>query len=200
MNKNKIILGIVALAVVIAGVAVANRSGLLGSSGPTHYQKESFLEGLYAGVGRVVEITRTGAVTLGSTLTQNGLATLNAGSVRSYTNATTTSATTYTLTEADILHYSTIIQTLSGGATTFTLPATSTITSLVPAVGDIEEMCWLPLSNSLTFAAGTGIDLETASSSPTDLTIGANNTGCMRFIRQADTDITVTLTEFTDGD
>ncbi len=193
-------MGIVALAVVIAGVAVFQRTNVFGSSGPTHYQKESFLEGLYAGVGRVVEITRTGAVTFGSTLTQNGLATLNAGSIKSYTNSTTTSATTYTLTQADILHYSTILQALSGGAATFTLPATSTLTSLVPAAGDIEEQCWLPTTSALTFAAGTGIDLETSSSSPTDLTIGAGNTGCLRYIRKANSDITVTLSEFTDGD
>lgn len=144
--------------------------------------------------------TQTGAATFSSTAAFNGLPTFNAGRVDSYPNSTSTSATTYTLVEADILHYNTVLITLSGGAATFTLPATSTITNLVPNAGDMEEQCWIPATNTLTFAAGTGIDLETASSSPTDLTILAGNTGCLKYIRQADTDISVMLTEFTDGD
>lgn len=65
-NIKKIILVIATLALVIAGVAFALRSGLfLGSSGATHYQKESFVEGLFAGKSREVEITRTGDVNIG---------------------------------------------------------------------------------------------------------------------------------------
>lgn len=144
--------------------------------------------------------TLTGATTLSSTLTVAGLATLNAGSVGSYSLATTSSGTTYTLTAADIGNYDTIRQTLTGGAATFTLPASSTITALVPAAGDRAETCWLPLTNSLTFAAGTGIDLKTASSSVTDLTIAAGNVGCIKWIRQTDTDITAGLVEYQDAD
>lgn len=62
MNKTtKIVLGIVALAVVIAGVAIYLKPTKL--AGTTHFQKESFYEGLYAGTGREFEVNRSGAIT-----------------------------------------------------------------------------------------------------------------------------------------
>lgn len=124
----------------------------------------------------------------------------HAGFSLNNSRSTTTSATTYTLTAADVGQFDTIIQTLSGGAATFTMPATSTMKAVIPAAGQRFTQCWLPLTNGLTFVAGTGIDLETASSSPTDLTVLVNNTACLTFIRQTDTDITVLMSEFTDGD
>lgn len=149
--------------------------------------------------------TLTGATTLSSTLTVAGLTTLNAGSVGSYSLATTTSATTYTLTAADIGNYDTIRQTLSGGTATFTLPASSTITALVPSAGDRAETCWLPLTNNLVFAAGTGIDIMVATSTNNgggayDLTITAGGVGCIQWFRQTDTDITAGLIEYENAD
>lgn len=138
--------------------------------------------------------------TFSSTVTQNGVVTANAGRIASYSKASTTSATAYALTQADILHYDTIRQGLTGGATTFTLPATSTLTDLVPAAGDMEEQCWLPLTNNLIFAAGTGIDLAVATSSSIsgafDLTIAAGDVGCLKYIRKTNTDVHVLLTEY----
>jgi len=149
--------------------------------------------------------TISGATTLSSTLSTTGMFTANAGSVSSYSLATTTAATTYTLTAADIGNYDTIRQILSGGAATFTLPATSTLTSLVPAAGDRAETCWLPLTNTLTFAAGTGIDLMVATSTNNgggayDLTITAGGVGCITWFRQTDTDITAGLIEYENAD
>jgi hypothetical protein len=137
--------------------------------------------------------------------TISGILRTDAGVTRSYSLATTTSATTYTLTAADIGNYDTIRQTLSGGASTFTLPATSTITALVPTAGDRAETCWLPLTNTLTFAAGTGIDLMVATSTNNyggsfDLTIPAGGVGCVQWFRQTDSDITAGLIEYNDAD
>lgn len=66
MTKAKIIGAVVAIiAVVIVGVAMYRLAGpLLG--GAVHYVKESFVEGLYVGTSRQVEIDRDGRVTLGS--------------------------------------------------------------------------------------------------------------------------------------
>lgn len=133
--------------------------------------------------------------TLG-TVSASGLATLNGGTLASNPSSTSTSATTYTLTQSDIANYDTVLITLSGGATTFTLPASSTVTSFIPTAGDRSEQCWLPLSNTLTFAAGTGDDLYSASSSPADLTIAAGKAGCLKYVRQADSDITVLYSEW----
>lgn len=64
MSKIKVfILVIVTLALVIAGVAVIKRGGfVLGASGPSHYQKESFIEGLFVGIGRQLNIDRNGNI------------------------------------------------------------------------------------------------------------------------------------------
>lgn len=200
MLKKDYIIGAVAiLAIVLAVVALVGGKqsvSLPSVGGTTNYDSLTLGENLI--VGGTMSIT--GATTFTGAATFSGLSTLDAGLLNSYTKSTTTSATSYTLTAADILNYSTIIQTLSGGAATFTLPATSTITTMIPTAGDSMEQCWLPLTNNLTFAAGTGIDLETSSSSPTDLTILASNTGCVKYIRQANTDIKALLTEYTDAD
>jgi len=135
----------------------------------------------------------------------NAMPVLNAGVNNSYSLATTTSATTYTLLAADIGNYDTIRQILSGGATTFTLPASSTLTALVPAAGDRAETCWMPITNNLVFAAGTGIDIMVATSTNNgggayDLTITAGGVGCIQWFRQTDTDITAGLIEYENAD
>lgn len=93
MNKTtKIALGIVALAVVIAGVAVSQRAGLFGASGPTHYQKESFLEGLSVGTGRQLNVSRAGALTIGST--GSALSVVSKGTCSILANASVAATTT----------------------------------------------------------------------------------------------------------
>ena len=150
------------------------------------------------GSGNVDAAITSSTGTFSSTLTTNG------GSIYSYTLSTSSAKTTYTMIQADLLHYNTILATLSGGGTTWTLPASSTITSLVPAAGDRQTQCYLPLTNNLTFVAGTGIDLKGATSTgvggPFDRTIKAGGMGCFEFVRQADTDISAGLLEYEDID
>jgi hypothetical protein len=157
-----------------------------------------------AGELRGTTLTITGAMTAAAA-TLSGLFTVDAGTNNSYSLATTTSATTYTLLAADIGNYDTIRQDLTGGATTFTLPASSTITALVPSAGDRAKTCWMPLTNSLIFAAGTGIDIMVATSTNNgggdyDLTIAAGGVGCIEWFRQTDTDITAGLIEYENAD
>jgi len=60
MNKKKIvILGVAIVAILVIGVA-ANRGGENLVGGTTQYQKVSFVEGLYAGTNRGVNIDRSG--------------------------------------------------------------------------------------------------------------------------------------------
>lgn len=117
-----------------------------------------------------------------------------------FSKASTTSATTYTLTANDLGNqfggYQTVFQTLSGGAATFTLPASSTIANIAPRAGMRTTQCWVSITNNITFAAGTGIDLDTASTSATDLTFLAGKGGCLEFVRQTDSDLHVWLTEY----
>jgi hypothetical protein len=180
-------------------------------NGGYNTNKDMNVGGTFTGVAATLTGTLTGvaanfsgAITA-TTATFSGLLKTDAGITRSYSLATTTSATTYTLTASDIGNYDTIRQTLSGGATTFTLPATSTLTSLVPTAGDTAETCWMPITNNLVFAAGTGIDMMVATSTNNgggayDLTITAGGVGCIKWFRQTDTDITAGLIEYEDAD
>lgn len=140
-----------------------------------------------------------------------------AGQVASYTNSTSTTATTQTLSASDIANYTAVIMRPNVGAPTFTLPASSTLTAFIPNAGDTVNQCWYNATSStvanglITFAAGTGIDLEVASSTngaaggiTPNLTIRPGNTGCFRFIRKpADStsfDIVAEFTAYVDGD
>lgn len=153
--------------------------------------------------------TRGTTLTITNTASVSGLLTTNAGHLKSYTNATSTTATTQTLAQADILGYDTILLTPNTGALTLTLPATSTLTSFIPSAGDMQETCLYnatsTASQTITLAAGTGIDLErvatsTSSGSAGIFAIQANNSVCLKFIRETDTDISVLATPFIDAD
>jgi len=82
-------------------------------------------------------------------------------------NATTTTATTYTVEGDDLARYHMVDIMQNVGAATFTLPATSTMMGMLPAQGLTREWRWHNATSSsaitLTFAAGTGMDMVTAS-------------------------------------
>jgi hypothetical protein len=148
-------------------------------------------------------LTTTGDVTVGDELNITG------SIVRSSTNSTSTTATTQTLVQADILGYETVLFTPNTGDTTLTFPATSTLTSFAPSTGDMVEQCWYNATSTaditLTFAAGTGMDLERVATSTTDggagvLAVQEKNSACFKFVRQADTDISVLMFSFINAD
>ena len=62
MSKKYIFAGIATLALVIAGVVVFGGSSSP-SGGTTSYQRQSFLEGFWAGTGRQLNVSRAGVIT-----------------------------------------------------------------------------------------------------------------------------------------
>lgn len=125
-------------------------------------------------------------------------AVFDAGILRSYTNSTSTTATSQTLVQADILNYDTMLITPNTGSLTLTLPASSTLTSVVPSAGDRQDICIVNGTSTaaitIKLAAGTGIDLYTVATSTISgaggvLPIGPQVMGCVTFVRQADTDV-----------
>lgn len=150
----------------------------------------------------------TGAGTFTSTLAANGVLTINAGILDSYALSTSTTGTAVTLKQSDILSYTTVLMTPNTSSLTVTFPASSTLTSLVPTAGDVARQCWFDATTTaaatIVFAAGTGIDLEVATSSSisgvADLTLTGNNMGCLTYLRKANTDIVVGYSEFSDAD
>ena len=131
-----------------------------------------------------------------------------AGAMWGNVNSTSTTATTQTLQRQDIEGYDTIVFTPNTASVTLTFPASSTMPSFLPSTGQRQRTCFLNATTTagtnVIFAAGTGIDLETASSSPTDLTLLAGNTACFEITRKKSSattfDFAVSMTEFTDGD
>lgn len=128
-------------------------------------------------------------------------------------NSTSTLATSYTLLARDVVGFDTVVITPNVGDITLTLPASSTMPHFVPKVGQRVKQCWVNATTTsgidITFAAGTGIDLEYASSTESGagvpaLTILANSSACFEFIRKPVSatafDIVAQFTRFVDGD
>ena len=136
----------------------------------------------------------------------SGLLTLNAGTLNSYPNSTSTTATTQTLVAADIANYDTVLITPNTGDLTLTFPASSTLSAFVPTAGDRATQCWHNATTTagidITFSAGTGIDLEFASSSQAVQvkTLLADGFVCFEYVRKAATasafDIGVLMTRY----
>jgi hypothetical protein len=221
-NKNYIVIGIIALvlAVGIAGVKAAdNRNindlielakvvnesnsdvivgainflneGMLGASGTR------FPHGISAdttspleGEVRGTTLTITGATDLGI-LTQGG------GIL-----ATSTSGTATTLAEATLLAYNGVTMIPNVAAFTYTLPATSTLTTLLPNAGDnrkwILQNATTTVATTITLAKGAGWNL-TGVDADVDVIAGAawgsNVYMGIDCTRQEDTDIVCLLTE-----
>ena len=125
------------------------------------------------------------------TLTENG------GHV-----ATSSTVSTYTMTRAELADVGLITWTPNIN-TTVTLPATSTITDIVPRVGDRRDI-WIynastTATASITLAAGAGIDLQ-KNEDTADLAVLGLDWVKLTLIRQADSDITVIMTEYIEAD
>lgn len=78
MTKNIIIAGLSVLTLVFA-VLYFSAMGLFGAAGigPTHYQAENFLQGLYAGTSGQFSVSNTGALTSSGANTLSGATTFS---------------------------------------------------------------------------------------------------------------------------
>lgn len=158
-----------------------------------------------AGELRGTTLTLDGA---GSTA---GLLTMNGGAL--FSNTLSTSTGSATMNVSYLSGYDTVIVDATGAnsAKTLTFFASSTASSWLPTAGDTQRTCFVNATSgpSLIFAAGTGIDLEVATSTggaggAMDLTIAPNGMGCFTFVRGVVTatafDIHAGLIEYSDGD
>ncbi len=154
-----------------------------------------------AGQIRGTTLFSTAAVTVGTDLTATGGDTSTATtSVKRFTQgggffSTTTAETSATLSEFHILNYSGLEGSFTGGTMTYTLPASSTMTTMIPNIGDSMNWLLMPINNDITVAAGTGIDLKTASTSA-DFTVGAYGLAEIKFVRSTSTDVWALFLEY----
>ena len=118
------------------------------------------------------------------------------------TLATSTTGTATTLREKDLIDYTAIEMTPNTGNFTYTLPATSTLTSLLRNIGDTQTWIWENATTStgitITLAAGTGWNLSGVDAN-VDVFPGAAYTAreliIMECYRQANKDINCELRE-----
>lgn len=110
-------------------------------------------------------------------------------------NATTTTGTAATLVANDLLGVDFHRVTFGGAQDadfTYTLPASTSLTNLVPRVGATRTVCWFSVASStstgydLIFAGGTGTNLKASTTTiPVPLGVGETDTACFEFSRQA---------------
>lgn len=159
------------------------------SSGPSHFQAESFLEGLAGGRNDQFKVSRTGVLSQGGTV----LATSSRGVV--------------TLTAANVIDNGTILYTTEVTGGTLTLPTKANLlaasASFIPNSGD-RTTRWIVMATTTrdsrtTLAGNTGVILQFASSTPatSGLMSGGGFTTRLEFWRSSTTtDIYVTATHF----
>lgn len=195
MNKihewiNTVIIVIVLILVLVGG---NHQSGKLGAAATTNLPSLG-LTTLYAGSGCDQQYTTCTASTLfpsGSIVT-SGLGYFGQGVTEGGLDSIATTSTTYTLVQSDLLNSSLISFANFGGATTITLPASSTLSSFLPNAGDMETSVIYNSSSTgaLTIAGGTGTTLLSAS---TTAVIQPTKIGLLRLIRLPNTNILVNM-------
>lgn len=118
------------------------------------------------------------------------------------TIASSTAGSATTLLEANLTEYSGMDFTPGDNAVAFTLPATSTMTTFIPDVGDCS--LWrirnldATAATTTTITAGTGIDLVENENG--DVIIDGGNEAQLLFCRELDTDVTVYVDEYIPAD
>lgn len=189
MNKTNIHAWINSALIVLVGILVLvggnSQPELLG--GVTNYGALNVTESEGYQVNGTTVVNGTSGAWVGS-IVAAGTAKFDSSVTYSSVNSTTTPAS-MTMSESDFSGYSSLLITPTVGAVTMTLPASSTITSMIPAAGDVVDFTIVNATSSafaITFAGGTGLTLQQASST---LALGSNQIAILRFIRKANTDI-----------
>jgi len=176
MIKNIVIAVLVVVIVVLGvGMFVGGQSNL-GAAGTEHYNYESFYSGL-----------------LGNNVTIGG---------GILTVTSTTSAVTLTASQLESANVISIADTAGSVALALTLPATSTMTSLLRTAGDSRTWYVQNLhsnaATTTTITAGTGIDLQGITAN--DDVINGAVTGKLTCYRQASTDVVCVVNEYVVAD
>uniref|UniRef100_A0A6M3L5B1 Uncharacterized protein n=1 Tax=viral metagenome TaxID=1070528 RepID=A0A6M3L5B1_9ZZZZ len=133
----------------------------------------------------------SGAVVINGVLTQGGgvraTSTVNATETLLYTDFDTENVIDYT---ANI-------------NTTLTLPATSTMSAMIPIAGEMREIIFRSATTTaaatITLVAGAGMDLQFDEGAG-DLVLLGLDVGTLKFIRKTNTDMIVLWQEYAEAD
>lgn len=143
----------------------------------------------------------TGALTQTGSLTVSGETKVQGFTQSGGVNATSTTAASETLLEADLLASNVFEVSGQDDGMTLVLPATSTMTTLLSSAGDMREW-WIEFATTttatLTIAAGTGIDLVAVTAN--DDVIDNGEFARLSCYRQTNTDVTCLISELLAAD
>ncbi len=203
-QKIKYLLAVVVVALVAYLILTHSSQNLVGqasgSGTPTVYDNVNLLGEMQVGVTAgnptifspygAGTIWASGAIVSSSTiyaqagLTQGGVQTL----------ATSSSGT---LTPTQISSSLLVVNVSTGtGAITLTLPATSTLASFVPNVGDVQQLVIYNASTThagITLAGSTGVTLQAPINASTSKAIAGGDTAILEFIRVSSGSVVTTM-------
>lgn len=188
MDK-KIVAGLVVVLAIAAGLWFFIGQGGFGSSDTTNFDTVGVTS---AKIGTGCNSSYTYASCTGAVIT-NALATFGFVTQGGGVTATTSTGAA-TLTEANVSVG--LIEHTNAGATTITLPASSTITTLIPTAGQSFRLTYANLGTGIdTIAGGTGTLLHVASSTITTAlkTVAPSGSAVFVWTRKSNTDIIVEM-------
>lgn len=116
--------------------------------------------------------------------------------------STTTVQNAYTMLQSDLLTYNCFEILQNTASFTWTLPATSTLTTLIPNAGDSREWFFVNATSTagvtFTAAAGTGVNLIAVTAN--DDVIDGTERMWMKWIRRSSGDVDVLVSELLNAD
>ncbi len=198
MNKTEKILGMgVLIAIVIALAAFSHSSNSakapLGAVAPTDITATNYTEltasnGLAVGTSQQFQVDSSGIITTSGALTSTGVSIFSTLTQGGGQLSTSTSNSTETLTAANVATADVINETPNVASLTLSLPASSTLSSVLTNVGDYRDFFIVNSTTTagitLTIAGNTGVMLQKATSSAV---IQPGKTGQIRLIRATST-------------
>ena len=180
----------ISIVLLIGGVILgyAMFSGGPATGGTTNYDDLSIDSITVSGASTLATITVSGETTVGVINSNGGQG--------SGVFATTTVATA-TLLASSITDYSYLAVTPADANTALTLPATSTLSDLIPNAGQCYTIKLENVSSvaatTTTIVAGAGMDLQEPDGQ--NVVIGGTSYANIEFCRRSDTDMVVTVDE-----
>lgn len=187
-EKRGLVIAIIALVVAISSLTIAvwpkaqMTVGAIGNMMAENYiPYVMYNDGYYSAKA----ISTTGALS-GATLALSGAADIGTLTYGGSVNSSSTVATTATLAASDITGYSGLRMMPNGASLALTLPASSTLSTFAPAVGDTRTFFVQNASTTagvlMTFTGGSGSILKrTSTSSPAELTSDTDGAAMVYF-------------------
>ena len=209
MNTKNIIIGILTAILLFVGiqslVGKINQSD--GVGGGSRYPSGLSADSTSPSTGEVrgTTFTSTGAATLGGSLSAGATSVEGFTQGGTATILTDVNGGTYTLTQAELVAAGTLEFTASGAGMeviALTMPATSTMTTLIPNAGDCRTWLYdasgLAAATTTTMTAGTGHNII-AYTTDDDVIDGAEFSQ-IQMCRKNDGDVNTIVTELLHAD